>query len=149
MTIVRSYRLDGFIAACRLFGAMLTVASIFATLDAQAARGAYAKPYALFEPQRKMQVADTRPAFIVKIDGHNVAIDRSEPVPPGVRTVVVSIPGPKGMSNPSRATVEIDAKPCMRYYLAARRSSPTARDWAPFVAATEPIGECMRRFPSN
>lgn len=141
-------RSDGF-AASRAWVNALVAAASFVTLDVQAARGGYSKPYALFEPQRKMQVADTRPAFIVKIDGHSVAIDRSEPVPPGVRTIVVSIPGAKGMSNPSRATVEVDAKPCMRYYLAARRSSPTARDWSPFVAAAEPIGECVRRFPSN
>ena len=128
----------------------LALAMVMATtlVDARAAGGAYAKPYALFEPQQQMQVADTRPAFIVKIDGHDVAIDRSEPVPPGMRTVVVSVPGPKGMSNPSRATLTIDAKPCTRYFVAARRSSPTARDWSAFVAASEPIGECVRRFKS-
>jgi len=117
-----------------------------APLIAHAARGGYAKPYALFEPQQQMQVADTRPAFVVKIDGSNVSIDSSDPVPPGMRTVVVSIPGPKGMSNPRRATLTIDAKPCTRYYLAARRSSPTARDWSAFIAGSEPIGECVRRF---
>ena len=110
------------------------------------AKGAYSEPYALFEPQRQMQAADTRPAFVVKIDGRDVSIDRSEPVPPGMRTIVVSIPGSKGMSNPGRATVTVDAKACTRYYLAARRSSRTSRDWSAFIAASEPIGECVRRF---
>ena len=119
-----------------------------AAVDARAAGGAYSQPYALFEPQRQQQVADTRPAFVVKVDGRDVAIDRSEPVSPGMRSVVVSIPGAKGMSNPTRATLNIDAKPCTRYYLAARRSSPTARDWSAFIAASEPIGECVRRFRS-
>jgi hypothetical protein len=127
--------------------AILVTAPGIAPLTADAAGGGYSKPYALFEPQRQMQVADTRPAFVVKIDGRNVSIDRSEPVAPGMRTVVVSIPGPKGTSNPGRATLEVDAKPCTRYYLAARRSSPTARDWSAFVAASEPIGDCVRRFP--
>jgi hypothetical protein len=116
-------------------------------LVAHAAGVGYSQPYALFEPQRQMQSADTRPAFVVKIDGRNVSIDRSEPAAPGKRTVVVSIPGAKGMSNPSRATLTVDAKPCTRYYLAARRSSPTARDWSAFVAASESISECLRRFP--
>src|SRR5690242_3011061 len=77
-----------------------------------AGAGAYSQPYALFEPQQKMQVADTRPAFIVKVDGRDVSIDRPEPVDPGRREVVVSIPGAKGMSNPTRATLTIDAKAC-------------------------------------
>lgn len=119
-----------------------------ASVDARAAVGAYAQPYALFEPQRQMQVADTRPAFIVKIDGRDVAIDRAEPVAPGMRTVVVSVPGQKGMSNPTRATLTVDAKPCTRYYIAAQRSSRSASDWSAFVAASEPIGECVRRFKS-
>lgn len=111
-----------------------------------AGAGAYSQPYALFEPQMQMEVADTRPAFVVKVDGHDVAIDTAEPVVPGTHEVVVSVPGTKRMSNPSRATLTIDAKACTRYYLAARRSSPTARDWSAFVVGSEPIGECARRF---
>lgn len=111
-----------------------------------AGAGAYSQPYALFEPQAQMEVADTRPAFILKVDGRDVAIDTAEPVAPGKHEVVVSIPGTTRMSNPTRATLTIDAKPCTRYYLAARRSSPTARDWSAFVVGSEPIGECVRRF---
>jgi hypothetical protein len=108
--------------------------------------GMYSEPYALLEPQQRMAVADTRPAFVMKIDGRNVDMGRSDPVPVGKRSVEVSIPGPPGMSDPDRDTLEIDAKPCTRYYLAARRSSPTARDWKAFVAENEPIGECVRKF---
>ena len=108
--------------------------------------GMYSEPYALLEPQQRMAVADTRPAFVMKIDGRNVDMGRSDPVPVGKRSVEVSIPGAPGMSDPDRDTLEIDAKPCTRYYLAARRSSPTARDWKAFVAENEPIGECVRKF---
>jgi hypothetical protein len=112
-----------------------------------AAAGLYATPYALFEPERRSAVQDTRPAFVMKIDGKNVAIDRSDPVPPGTHTVELSIPGAPGMSQSIRDTVTIEAKPCTRYYFSARRSSRTARDWEAFVAATEPISECRKRFP--
>jgi len=109
--------------------------------------GMYSEPYALFEPQQRMAAADTRPAFVMKIDGANVDMGREDPVKPGMRSVEVSIPGPPGMSNPDRDTLAIDAKPCTRYYLAAQRSNPTARDWKAFVATSEPIGECVRKFP--
>lgn len=107
-----------------------------------AGSGMYAEPYALFEPERKSVTADTRPAFVMKVDGRNVAINRNDPVKPGVHEVEVSIPGPPGMSDPDRDTLSIDARPCTRYYLAAKRSSPTARDWKAFISATEQIREC-------
>jgi hypothetical protein len=118
-------------------------------IGACASSGVYSQPYALFEPDRRSAVEDTRPAFVLKIDDTNVSIDSSEPVPPGMRTVEVSIPGMPGMSNPERDTLVIDARPCTRYLLAARRSSRTASDWKAFVVGTEPIGECAKRFPAK
>jgi len=111
-----------------------------------AGTGMYSEPYALFEAEQKNVPADTRPAFVMRIDGKNVAINRNDPVKPGRHEVEVSIPGPPGMSDPDRDTLAIDARPCTRYYLAARRSSPTARDWKAFVAGTEPIRECASQF---
>ncbi|MGE5171072.1 MAG: hypothetical protein ACM3JC_11970 [Rudaea sp.] len=126
-------------------GLMLLAA--LAPSAAAAAGGMYASPYALFEPERRSAVQDTRPAFILKIDGRNVSIDRSDPVPPGVHTIELSVPGAPGMGQSSHDTLTIEAKACTRYYFAARRSSPTARDWHAFVATTERIGECAKRFP--
>lgn len=128
-------RLPSITAACLVLGGC-----------AAGGGGMYSAPYALFEPLQRMAVADTRPAFVMKIDGSNVDLGRADPVPPGKHSVEVSIPGPPGMSDPDRDTLEIDAKPCTRYYLAARRSSPTARDWKAFVAESGPIGECVRKF---
>ena len=106
----------------------------------------YSQPYALFEPAQRMPAQDMRPAFVLNIDGRNVAINTNDPVPPGMRTVELSVPGPVGMSDPGRDTLVVDAKPCTRYYFAARRSSLTASDWKAFVAESEPIGECAKRF---
>jgi hypothetical protein len=118
-----------------------------ALLGGCAAGGQYSEPYALFEPEQRMRVADTRPAFIMKIDGRNIEMGRNDPVKPGTRSVEVSIPGPPGMSESDRDTLSVDAKPCTRYYLAAKRSSPTARDWRAFISTSEPIGECAKKFP--
>ena len=121
--------------------------AVLASLPCAAAGGIYGSAYALFEPERRSAVQDTRPAFVLKIDGKSVSIDRSDPVPPGVHSVELSIPGPPGMGQSSRDTLTIEAKACTRYYFAARRSSPTARDWKAFVATSEPIRECLKRFP--
>ena len=109
--------------------------------------GMYSQPYAEFVPERRSAVEDTRPAMVMKIDGAMTDITRNDPVPPGRHVVEVSIPGPPGMSDPERATLTIDAKPCTRYLLAAKRANRAARDWDAFVAATEPIGECAKKFP--
>ena len=106
----------------------------------------YSQPYALFEPAQRMPAEDQQPAFVMNIDGKNVNINTNDPVEPGKRTVELSVPGPKGMSDPGRDTVVVDAKPCTRYYFAARRSSLTARDWTAFVASSEQIDECAKRF---
>ena len=111
-----------------------------------ASGGMYSEPYALFEAERRMPAADTRSAFIMKIDGANVDMSRNDPVKPGTRNVEVSIPGAPGMADSDRDTITVDAKPCTRYYFAAKRSSPTARDWKVFISASEPIGECTKKF---
>jgi hypothetical protein len=59
---------------------------------------------------------------------------------------MVSIPGARGMGDSRQETLTIDAKPCMRYYLAAKRPAASSSDWSAFVAAAEPIGECRKKF---
>ena len=49
--------------------------------------GMYSQPYALFEPAQRMPAEDQRPAFVLDIDGKNVAINTNDPVEPGKRTV--------------------------------------------------------------
>jgi len=127
---------------------MLAAASVLAAC-AGGAGGMYDKPYALFEADQRSVPADTRPAFVMKVDGEDRTINRSDPETPGMRKVEVSVPGARGMSESIRVTMTIDAKPCTRYYLAARRSTATSSDWTPFVTGTSPIGECLKKFPAN
>ena len=82
----------------------------------------------------------------MKIDGKNTRTGRADPVPPGRHAIEVSVPGNRGMSNPERQTVEVDAQPCTRYYFAAKRSSPTDNDWKAYVDREESIGECKKKF---
>jgi len=55
-------------------------------------------------------------------------------------------PTPSSHRRDAKERVQIDARPCVRYYFAAKRSSPTATDWHVVVAGYEPIGECVRKF---
>ena len=125
----------------------LPLAACAVLLGACAGGGMYSQPYAQFAAERRSPTQDTRPAYVLKVDGENFTIGSSDPVPPGRHTLDLSIPGPPGMGDSDRDTLVIDLKPCTLYYFSARRSSPTARDWKAFVEAAEPIGECLKRFP--
>ena len=124
--------------------------ALFASLVAlPGVAGPYDQPYSLFQADGRSPTRDTSPATVMKIDGKNNSVGRPDPIAPGMHTIEVSIPGPRGMSNPRRDTLEIDAKPCTRYYLSAKRSSPTDDDWKAFVSFQEPIGECAKKFPAT
>ena len=111
--------------------------------------GPYDQPYVLFEADRRSPTEDTRPATIMNVDGVNMRAGKADPVAPGWRNVEVSVPGARGMSDPQRQMLKIETEACTRYYLAAKRSSRTAKDWQAFVAEKEPIGECRKKFKLN
>jgi hypothetical protein len=126
----------------------LLVASVATVLGGCATGGnMYSQPYAQFVPERRSATEDTRPALVMRVDGHMTDPSRDDPVPPGVHKVEVSIPGPPGMSDPKRDEITVDAKACTRYYFSARRATRTDTDWHGFVSASEPIGECQKKFP--
>jgi hypothetical protein len=128
--------------------ALLTLAAI-ALLQACASGGMYDQPYALIQPDQRSATQDTRAAFVLAIDGANRGITDNDPVPPGVRTVKVSVPGERAMAQSIYKTIEIDAKACTRYYLSAKEGVRGSGDWTPFVSFTEPIGECQKKFAST
>ncbi|APV51263.1 hypothetical protein BWI17_17185 [Betaproteobacteria bacterium GR16-43] len=108
----------------------------------------YAKPYALFQVETQKPDPLSRPAWVTRIDGKDVDPRRNDPVEPGVRQVEVSMTEPVGTTSQAkdRAVIEVDAKPCTRYYFSAKRSSLAASDWKPVAPASEPIGECVKAF---
>jgi len=122
----------------------------FALLLAACATGGgmYDQPYALFQPQGTRPTEEMRPAYVTAIDGVSRNIGSNDPVPPGVHEVEVSVPGGFRMGQSEYAKLTIDAKPCVRYLLGAKQLSLASSEWNPVVAATEPIGECLKKFPS-
>jgi len=113
---------------------------------ARHAHSPYDEPYVLFRSAGQSAVRDTALARIVRIDDMPVWHGRAGAVPPGLHEVELSVPGPPGMNRAGRHSIVIDARPCTRYYLAAKRSSRTSRKWDAFVESSEIIGECERKF---
>jgi hypothetical protein len=131
----------------RICSTLLAVSVAAALGGCATAGGMYSQPYAQFVPEQRSATDDTRPALIMRIDDRMVDATRDDPVTPGVHKVEVSVPGPPGMSDPKRDVITVDAKPCTRYYFSAKRATRTDTDWHGFVAASEPIGECRKKFP--
>jgi hypothetical protein len=85
------------------------------------------------------------PAGVSRVDGQFVSRNRAI-VEPGLRLVTVDLPPRKGASLGTQATLELQASPCMRYFVAARLEAATGPDWRPFVRKSETIGECLTKF---
>ena len=96
----------------------------------------YSEPYVLFVAEHRKQLQNVIPAVIMKIDGQEAA-GRKDPVKPGMHTLELAVTGVA-----DRKTLRVDAKPCMRYYIGARRPAPGAAEIVPFVSEEERIGEC-------
>ncbi len=122
---------------------------VLATLAAAAfpaAAGPYDQAYVIIETDtRKSADPLLRPVIVNRVDGENT-LDNRAVVAPGKRKVTLDLPARKGFSLATQAELEIDAKPCTRYFVAARLRTTTTQDWDPVVRHEEPIGECRRKF---
>jgi hypothetical protein len=109
--------------------------------------GMYDQPYALFESGAKSQTRKEATVGISRIDGKSPRNPRkSDPVEPGRHVLDVSFSSARGLTADNIKKLEVDAKPCMRYFISARYESPTGPDWEPVVSHQEPIGECRSKF---
>jgi hypothetical protein len=86
-----------------------------------------------------------RPVNVSRVDEDNVARGRAL-TEPGLRRVTVDLPPRKGFSLGTQEILELQASPCMRYYLAARLETETGQHWKAFVRRSETIGECLTKF---
>ena|SRR5688572_27172705 len=114
---------------------LLATATLLAACSPMMA-SVYSEPYVIFVAEHRKQMQNVIPAVIMKIDGMEAA-GRKEPVKPGMHSLELAVTGVA-----DRKTLTVDAKPCMRYYIGARRSAPNAPDIVPFVSEAEPIKEC-------
>ena len=113
---------------------LLAAASLLAACSPSMS-SVYSEPYVIFVAEHRKQLAGVIPAVIMKIDGMEAA-GRKDPVKPGSHTLELAVTGVA-----DRKTLTVDAKPCMRYYVGARR---TGAEISAFVSEVEPIKECRK-----
>ena len=101
---------------------------------------AYSKPYVKFEAEHNLALKGLFPATVLAVDGQRINAGDTPPFPPGAHAVEVEMRLQHDASSPARKTVQVDAKPCTRYYLATRRV--TDNTFEAVVSTTEPIKEC-------
>ncbi len=83
---------------------------------------------------------DTQPVIILSVDGRDTT-QRRVLVDPGARLVRVQAPPVPGAPSET-ATLKIDVKPCMTYYIVAVRPNRLTAAFTPAVDHAEPIGGC-------
>ena len=122
----------------------ILLATLFVATSALA--GPYDQPYSIITVDLK-QSADPnlRKVIVNRVDDETIT-DQKAVVAPGKRKVTLDVPPRKGFHQATQNTLEIDAKPCTRYYVAAQLASTTTQEWKPVIRSEEAIGECRKKF---
>jgi len=84
---------------------------------------------------------DTYSVSINEVDGRSYLGNAPVLVDPGLRKVVVQGP-PTVVNLALTRTIELDVKPCTRYYLVAVKASPLDSDFTVRIDFEEPLAGC-------
>ena len=87
---------------------------------------------------------NTYSVVVLDIDGKSYT---TNPVliEPGMRAIRVQGPPTAGFRQGETRTLNLDVKPCTRYYLKAVKENPLQQDFTPAVDYQEPISNCLGR----
>jgi hypothetical protein len=120
----------------------ILAAAVIALLPgcADTLHSSYSKPYVKFEAEHNQDLKGLFPATVVAVDGQRINAGDTPPFPPGMRTVDVEMRLQHDAYSPQRKSIQVDAKPCTRYYLASRKTPEGP--FVPVVSHEEPIKEC-------
>lgn len=110
---------------------------------ATALLGGCATPYSELSGARYHQTPiDTYPVIVTRVDGRSTPLHGRTLVDPGRRSITVQGP-PTLTSRTGRETrIDLDVKPCTRYYLVAVKDNRLANDFEVQVDHEEPMGAC-------
>ncbi len=85
------------------------------------------------------------PILVSSLDGTS-PVGLSVKTNPGKKQVLLDTPRTQNDRAPSHKRMELEMAPCMRYFVAGKKSAPASLRWTPEVFRVEPIGECMAEF---
>ena len=124
----------------------LSLALLFTCAATAAAAAGYDRPWSIVEGADPSTVRqEFRPA-ITQVDGKSTrSTVESDALEPGKHQVKIRFETGRVNQSPAEAerTLDLELEPCMRYRIAAQRTSGT--QWEPKVY-TEKIGECAKKF---
>ena len=120
--------------------AVFAVAAAAAVTLGGCASGAYHFSQIVGDRYFKTNI-DTYPVSINEVDGRSYIGRAPVLVDPGLRKVVVQGP-PTFVDLMLTRTIELDVKPCMRYYLVAVKASPLDNDFSVRIDFEEPVAGC-------
>ena len=124
---------------------MRKLASILLLAPALALAGPYDQPYVIITSDTAPAVdPNLRPVLVSRVDGENV-LNNLAVVAPGKRKVTLDLAPRKGFSA-TQEVLELDAKACTRYTVAAKLDNAATQKWTPVIRRTEPIGDCEAKF---
>ncbi|HXF44599.1 MAG TPA: hypothetical protein VNK91_00595 [Burkholderiaceae bacterium] len=121
---------------------MKTLLSVGAAL--LAAGCASNEPFAQLDGQRWNRVElNTYDVTIISVDGEHY-VQRGTPIviKPGPHKIVVQGPPTAGFRFGEQRVLELNAEPCMRYWLEAKKANALSQDFEPRVNYKEPIAGC-------
>jgi hypothetical protein len=123
----------------------MLIAPLF--LATAALAGPYDQPYAIITVDTaKSADSNLRRVIVNRVDDETVMSGNKAVVEPGKRKVTLDLPARKGFKQATQHTIEIDAKACTRYNVAAKLDSAITQGWTPVVRSEEAIGECRKKF---
>jgi hypothetical protein len=85
---------------------------------------------------------NTYDTIIISVDGQSYPYNSKILVDPGVHHILFETTPAAGFAYSPRKALDIDIKPCTRYWFEAKRVNPVQQDFEPRVNYKEPIGGC-------
>jgi len=124
--------------------APVALAALAALASGCAASPEYDKPWAMLATGNALTAdAKVRNVLLATVDGERVGEDRAV-IAPGRRKVAVEVAS-RGSEPGATSVLDLEAMPCTRYWLGARRGA-RGEAWEAIVVSSDALGDCQTRF---